>query len=223
MRIGAFTDIHGAFDVVEQILRHEDTFDVVVLGGDLTTNGTEFEVEEGIHRVQDLACSVRVVGGNMDPARLEKTFDRLGVSINGKGIVLQNVGFFGVSAAPFSPLHTPHEISEDNIARLAEQGFASVLSARWKVFVPHAPPYGTSLDRIFSGRHVGSTAIRQFVERRQPDIVVCGHIHEARGTASLNSAKMINCGAAHDGFYATITICDDGIVLQNRSFSGSRW
>jgi len=52
----------------------------------------------------------------------------------------------------------------------------------------HAPPYGTALDRIAPrGRyeflpmpeHVGSTAIRRFIDAAQPHLVLCGHCHEA--------------------------------------------
>ena len=53
----------------------------------------------------------------------------------------------------------------------------------------HAPPYKTNLDRAaLDGKmvdhapldvHVGSTAIRQFIEERQPLITLHGHIHES--------------------------------------------
>jgi Icc-related predicted phosphoesterase len=76
----------------------------------------------------------------------------------------------------------------------------------------HTPPYGTALDRAaLDGRmvdhvpldvHVGSIAVRRFIESRQPLLTLHGHIHEsARLTGSwqerLGSTLMIN--AAHDG------------------------
>ena len=42
--------------------------------------------------------------------------------------------------------------------------------------------------------HAGSTAIREFIESFQPDIVICGHIHEARGADKLGRSIMINPG-----------------------------
>jgi uncharacterized protein len=219
MRIAAFTDIHGAFTTVVKILQREEPFDVVLLGGDLTTNGTADEAEDGVRRVQSLITPVLVVGGNMDPPELDHTFEDLGVSINGTGFTIRDVGFFGVSAAPFSPLHTPHEISEEQIAQRARRGWDVVAYARWKGFVPHAPPFDTSLDRIFSGRHVGSTAVRQFVEQAQPHVVVCGHIHESRGTAELGASKMVNCGSARDGYYACVHIENDSVRVENCSFA----
>ena len=41
MRILAFADIHGARTQVERLLEHEQHFDAVVIGGDLTTHGTD--------------------------------------------------------------------------------------------------------------------------------------------------------------------------------------
>lgn len=46
------------------------------------------------------------------------------------------------------------------------------------VYVFHTPPYGTSLDMLFSGKHVGSMALAQFIEERQPYLTLHGHIHE---------------------------------------------
>jgi len=46
------------------------------------------------------------------------------------------------------------------------------------VLVTHAPPAMTSLDVILNGGHVGSIAIREFIEEKQPLISLHGHIHE---------------------------------------------
>ena len=132
----------------------------------------------------------------------------LGVSINACGRVIGDVGFFGVSAAPVSVLRTPNEITEEEIMRRAEQGWTDVAACRQTVFVPHAPPAGTALDRLRDGRHVGSTAVREFIERRAPDLVVCGHIHEARGTDRIGSTLIANCGPAGKGFFAVLDLSD---------------
>lgn len=80
------------------------------------------------------------------------------------------------------------------------------------VFLFHSPPYETRLDRAaLAGQsfdhapldpHVGSIAIRRFIEARQPRLTLHGHIHEsARLTGSWRDA--IGCtvmlSAAHDG------------------------
>jgi Icc-related predicted phosphoesterase len=80
------------------------------------------------------------------------------------------------------------------------------------VFLFHAPPYGTSLDRAgLDGRtvdhapldvHVGSIAVRRFIEERQPLATLHGHVHEsARLTGSWRDriGRTVCLSAAHDG------------------------
>ena len=47
------------------------------------------------------------------------------------------------------------------------------------VYVLHSPPLGTACDAIATRQHVGSRAIRSFVEAQQPRLVLSGHIHES--------------------------------------------
>lgn len=48
------------------------------------------------------------------------------------------------------------------------------------VFVCHAPPHGTNLDRLpHIESPVGSRAVRQFIEQRGPMLSLHGHIHES--------------------------------------------
>ena len=57
------------------------------------------------------------------------------------------------------------------------------------LLVSHSPPRDTLCDMIHSRRHVGSRALRRFVERHQPPLVLTGHIHEApRVSASYRDA-----------------------------------
>jgi hypothetical protein len=206
MRIIALADIHGSHDTVQAILGREGPFDAVVIAGDVTTRGTAQELESAILAVRRHGQPVMAVAGNMDPPRLEQSLEALGVSLNGRGVVIGDAGFFGVSACPVTPFHTPYELDEEEIARRAEAGWAQVVSARWKIFVPHAPPSMTKLDRTFTGMHVGSTAVREFIERNRPDVVVCGHVHEARGVDAIAGTQMVNCGPAGRGSYAVITV-----------------
>ena len=47
------------------------------------------------------------------------------------------------------------------------------------VFVAHAPPFGTNLDRSYKGESWGSRAIRAAIEKHQPLLSLHGHIHES--------------------------------------------
>ena len=80
------------------------------------------------------------------------------------------------------------------------------------VFLFHAPPYRTKLDRAdLDGRYidhvpmdvnVGSIAMRRFIEERQPLLTLHGHIHEsARLTGAWKDSigETVMFSGAHDG------------------------
>lgn len=117
--------------------------------------------------------------------------------------------------APEEGFHTvpfePHAIRLATIARDLEVLAKDDDLAR-AVFLFHAPPHGTCLDRAaLDGKmvdhvpldvHVGSIAIRRFILRRQPWLTLHGHVHEsARLTGSWRTtlSRTIALGAAHDG------------------------
>jgi len=194
--------------MVETILSREG-FDAMIIGGDVTTHGTIKEASEAIRSFQSFGKPLFVVAGNMDLPAFDALYEDLGVNINGKGAALGDAGIFGIAGSPFTPMHTPYEISEAEIEQRAESGWRDVQNLRRTIFVPHAPPHGTKLDRIHIGTHVGSKAVREFVDRHQPDVLVCGHIHEARGTDQLGKTVLANCGPANKGFYASILLGND--------------
>ncbi len=80
------------------------------------------------------------------------------------------------------------------------------------VFLFHSPPYQTNLDRAaLDGKmidhapldvHIGSVAIKKFIEKTQPLLTMHGHVHEsARITGSWKDkiGNTLCISAAHDG------------------------
>ena len=80
------------------------------------------------------------------------------------------------------------------------------------IFLFHGPPYQTNLDRAaLDGKfidhaevdvHVGSIAIKRFIEQKQPLITLHGHIHESTritGNWKDRIGKTYCFNAAHDG------------------------
>lgn len=205
-KIIAVSDIHGAYESVQRILLKEPLFDALILAGDLTTNGSPREAEDALKLFRQIGKPIVSVAGNMDPLTLEPTFESMTSYVNGRGIVIDKVGFCGVSGSPVTPMNTPYELPEETIRQRAESGWKDLELARWKIFIPHAPPYNTAVDQVLSGTHVGSKAVRSFIEQHQPDVVVCGHIHEARGKDTIGNSQIVNCGPAGKGYYVVITI-----------------
>src|SRR5262245_17240399 len=110
MRIAYLVDVHGRFEVVPHTLAAIGDVDALIVGGDITTAGTPDQAAAAVESWLPLAPQVLAVSGNMDSPAIDERLRDLGVSVDGRGVVLGDVGVFGVSAAPHSPLHTPYEL-----------------------------------------------------------------------------------------------------------------
>ena len=71
---------------------------------------------------------------------------------------------------------------------------------------------GRSCDRLGTGEHVGSTALRALIEREQPDLVLCGHIHESRAIDEIGATTVVNPGPVASGHYALVEVDEDVAV-----------
>lgn len=210
MRIAYIVDIHGAYDRVPEAVADIGDIDLLVVGGDITTGGTPDEAEDAVAGWRTLTPSVFAVAGNMDSPAIDARLAELGVALDARAVRIGDVAVFGVSAAPISPMQTPYELHDEELERRIEQGFGEAAGSRVTIFCPHAPPARTACDRLRSGEHVGSEVIRAFVEREQPDVVLCGHIHEARAGDRIGASRIINPGPVAHGHYAVVDV--DGEV-----------
>jgi len=60
------------------------------------------------------------------------------------------------------------------------------------VLVTHEPPLGT-LDRMWSGRHIGAAGVRTLMDRFRPRVLTCGHVHECPGIERVETTLVVNC------------------------------
>ncbi len=117
--------------------------------------------------------------------------------------------------APYEGAHSKpkseHELYYATISEDLEK-LTAQRNLEQAIFLFHAPPYKSKLDRAaLDGKmidhapldvHIGSVAIRRFIEKRQPLVTLHGHVHEsARLTGSwrdqIGHTQAFN--AAHDG------------------------
>jgi Icc-related predicted phosphoesterase len=206
VKIAYVVDVHNRLEAVPRALASIGTLDVLVVGGDITTFGTPEDAERAITLWRPLATHLLAVAGNMDSPEIDERIAELRVSIAARGVTIGDVGFAGASASPRSPLHTPYEVEDREFAASAALGLAEIAACRIRVLCPHAPPYGTACDRLRSGEHVGSRALRELVEQAQPDLVLCGHIHESRGEDRVDATRVFNPGPVANGHFALVEV-----------------
>jgi Icc-related predicted phosphoesterase len=72
------------------------------------------------------------------------------------------------------------------------------IPADTEIVVAHGPPHGFG-DRTRQ-THVGSTAMTAALERVQPRLMVCGHIHPAYGRYRLGATEVINASLVDEDY-----------------------
>jgi len=216
MQLVCITDLHGRLDALQRILADAGHPDVVLLGGDITNFGSPSDAARVIQVAQQQAPTVLAVAGNCDSAAIEQELDRLGVALHGRGFLCGGVGIHGLSAIP-PWKRGMYQLTEEELEAALQRGYAAIEGARQHVLLAHVPPQGMKADRTFFWVHAGSEAVRSFIDRVQPALVFCGHIHEGRGIETSGRTTVVNCGFAGRGEYATAELADDDVYVVLRS------
>lgn len=200
------TDYHGNAEAFRKTVfkARENHVNVVVVCGDITHFGSLQQAKELLSLLEDLQLPVLFVPGNCDPLALTEANIGKVESIHGKCKQIGKINFLGVGASSPSPFDTPFELTETEIANIIEQGFDACQTENGAILVSHSPPKNTVVDVAFTGEHVGSISVRDFIEKTNPELVLCGHIHEATGVDRINDTIIVNPGPARHGKCALI-------------------
>jgi hypothetical protein len=212
-KILVFTDMHGnrrAVDIAKRMLEKDKHHMVVFLGdiseknGDLDSNIADLTYL--VNSLGDLA-DIYVIFGNCDSPELNGELEDKGINLHNNVLYKGRTTIAGWGGSHPTPFNTPCEMSEEEI----EEGLANLLDsaaekgAEQLILLTHEPPAKTNADKIESG-HVGSDAIRKIVEKYQPNVHVCGHIHEAKSEDYIDSTRVINVGPSKDGHFLVLHV-----------------
>jgi Icc-related predicted phosphoesterase len=163
-------------------------------------------------RLADDGVRCFVMPGNDDPpgvdtaiegaSRVEACDERI-VEFGGYSMI--SLGYSNIT-----PFDSPRELDEDELYRRVEALATQVDDAAHCVFNLHVPPYDSQLDtapaldadlRVVATAGqpklipVGSTAVRELIERFQPLLALHGHVHESRGATRIGRTLCINPGS----------------------------
>jgi uncharacterized protein len=151
-------------------------------------------------------------GGNDDIFEIDPILESSPTVTFAEGKVIDLGGFTMISMGYTNPTpwDTHREAPEDELALRIDAIAARVPDMNRTIFNFHAPPYGTGLDeapeldasmRPTHGgavmKPVGSTAVREAIQRYQPPLSVHGHIHESRGVAKIGRTLTVNPGSSY--------------------------
>jgi len=188
-RLLVFSDLHNDTRALEKLM--DIDADYYFAAGDLVSwaRGLDKMAEPMKRR----AGQMYVLPGNHESERNIADFCERHGFINFHGGTLE-VGASHVAGLGYStptPFDTPGDYSEEEMAARLEK----LADLKPSVLICHAPPLDTDLDRIRTGLHAGSRAVREFIEKHQPEYFFCGHIHEAEGVViQLGATRAHNVG-----------------------------
>lgn len=219
MKIIAMGDIHERVKALEIMSAEISVADLVVITGDLTQFGNEEKARKVIDAVKVINPNVLAQVGNLDSLEIDRFLTREGINIHGSGRVIDDVGIFGSGGSGATPFHTPVEFSENELRDALEKGYRDVEDSQVKILISHAPPINTEVDMINSGTHVGSKAVKEFIEKYQPDLCITGHIHEASGEDTIGRTKIINPGPFFEGGFVVINVEKGKLEAELRCFT----
>lgn len=215
MQALVLSDIHGDTDSLERILRREQgEHDLVLVLGDITDNGLNDylpRAKQVVQLLNDHATFVKAVPGNMDNEDVLKHLIENRINLHKQLFSMEDYDFigFGGGSTPFDTPFEPDDAERGEVLRTLLQRTKS----DHRAIVSHQPPKGTAIDRTNDGTQAGSAALRNLLDDEPVDAVFSGHIHEARGTDTVNGTLVVNPGPVNEGYYARVAL-DDNVRVE---------
>jgi len=154
-----------------------------------------------------------VCPGNDDEMEVDDVVRRAELVELGEGRAVEIDGFTMISTgwSNHTPWNTHREETEEKLAERIESMASQVKDPSRAIFNLHCPPFKSGLDeapaidadlKLLHGgralRPVGSTAVREAIERHQPLLSLHGHIHESKGAVKIGKTLSINPGSAYE-------------------------
>lgn len=114
-----------------------------------------------------------------------------------------------------TPWKTPRECGEDELAKRLGTVLDTLTEPASCIFNVHVPPFDSGLDLapkldesfdppkpVLEGGQqvlipVGSTTVRDAIQKIKPLLMLCGHIHEAKNAVKIDKTTCINPGSEY--------------------------
>lgn len=153
-----------------------------------------------------------VMPGNDDPPGVEEAIERAsGVeACDGRVVEFDGYSMVSLGYSNITPFDSPRELPEDEIVQRVSALAEQVPDLSKCIFNLHVPPYDSQLDTapelddelqvVMAGSEpkkipVGSTGVREVIEKYQPLLALHGHVHESAGATRIGSTLCINPGS----------------------------
>ena len=190
MKILALSDIHGDRNFIKEMAQKgaKEQVDLVILAGDLVDD--DGSIDGLIGPFKEKGLEVAILPGNHEGlAEIGAMVDTYGVqNLHGYVIKKGDIGIFGCGYADVGV----HQLTEEQFFATLKRTHDSLIDVKKKIMVTHIQPSGSIIGL---GIFPGSSGVRKAIEELQPDIHICGHIHETHGIEEMiGKTRVINVG-----------------------------
>lgn len=177
MKLLLFSDLHADRVAAQHIVELADSADILIGAGDFANARRNLDNCIDVLRTVDRP-TILVAGNNETTDELRAACQHWSFAhiLHGTEIRINNITFYGVGGGiPVTPFGAwSYDFTEEQAREL-------LLNCPLHcVLITHSPPRG-AVDVSSQGKNLGSVAISEAVERLQPTLVVCGHIHASAG------------------------------------------
>jgi len=190
MKILALSDVHGDRHFIKEMAQKavDNHVDLVLLAGDFA--GSDGSVDGLIGPFKAKGLEVGLIPGNHESlADVSFLVERYGIkNLHGYVLIKGDVGIFGCGYANIGS----HQLLEQDIFNTLKRAHDSIKDIKKKIMITHLHPEDSVLGL---GIFPGSKSVRKALDEFQPDIHLCGHVHETGGIEEvLGKTKVINVG-----------------------------
>jgi hypothetical protein len=209
MRILAAGDFHIKQSRMKRFIEINKDIkpDLSVICGDITSFGPAEAAKEFLDSIPG---KVLAIPGNLDPIAVnEAVVESKAIFLHEKKVEEGGYTFIGLGGS-LPGIFSYQEYQEDEIEEILE-GLRPDPLSRNAILVTHMPPYGIK-DLARSGKHLGSRAIRKWIEKYQPQVVLCSHVHEDPGYELSSQTWVVNCSIGLKGEASLVEFVGTGEI-----------
>ena len=184
-------DFHGDKSAAKKLadLAEKENVDLVILNGDLVEeNDTSGIIGPFVAKKK----KVIILPGNHETIATTDFLAELYnvTNLHGYYMKFDDIGIFGCGGANIGL----SQLTEKEIYETLKKGFEKIKHMPKKIMVTHVHPADTKMEK-FSKFVKGSPGLKRAIDNFKPDILICGHVHEAEGIEEIvGKTKVINVG-----------------------------
>ncbi|SFL47829.1 metallophosphoesterase family protein [Shimia aestuarii] len=195
MKVLAFSDMHHSARAARALVEASRDADLVIGAGDFCNRRRD--LADALELLSGISVPmVLVPGNNESEAELRAAAPKDAIVLHGQGCDVDGMRIFGLGyAVPVTPFtdwscDLPEERARELLANCGEVD----------ILISHSPPKEV-VDRTSNGLSLGSVAVLETIERAQPGLVMCGHIHDCWGqSAMVGASRVVNLGPTANWF-----------------------